>query len=88
MLRLVFYIYIFFLVNSMACNSSAHLRKKKMLLKCEYSERAGDQDLEPDGLRAAVGAELVARLRDDGTGGAEHGPPGMDQLVGLVPAGL
>ena len=31
--------------------------------------------------------ELVARLRDDGTGGAEHGPPGMDQLVGLVPAG-
>ena len=58
-----------------------------MLLKCEYSEREGDQDLVPDGLRATVGAELVARLRDDGTGGAEHGPPGMDQLVGLVPAG-
>lgn len=48
--------------------------------------RGGDQDLEPDGLRAAVSAELVAGLWDDSASGTEHGPSGMDQLVGLVPA--
>lgn len=41
--------------------------------------------LEPDGLGTAVGAELVARLGDDEAGSAEHGPSGMDQLIGLVP---
>lgn len=40
--------------------------------------------LEPNGLGAAVRAKLVERLGDDESGGAEHGPPGMDELKGLV----
>jgi len=53
----------------------------------EVGQRAGVGELErrvEPGRAAQVGAVGLEALRDDGPGGAEHGPAGVEKLVGAV----
>lgn len=44
------------------------------------------KNLEPNSFRTTVSPKLVEGLRDDEPSSAQHGPPGVNQLICLIPA--